>query len=61
MELNVADLTVLLGLVRRAKINAQRRWDRRHPPTKIGPPPGLVKVHKLEDLETRIRMALGRD
>ena len=62
--LDAADLTVLMGLLRRAKGNAERRQERRQHLRKVGPAgdPGRTKVNKLaqllaklEELQARVR------
>jgi hypothetical protein len=47
--LDAADLTVLLGLVRRAKTGAERRWQKRHHchRDQVGGDPAKTKVNKL--------------
>jgi hypothetical protein len=54
--LDAADLTVLLGLVRRAKTGAERRWQKRHHLNhdQVGGDPAQTKVHKLGRLFAKL-------
>jgi len=54
--LDAADLTVLVGLVRRAKGNAERRQQRRQHLGKINPgrDPGRTKANKLAQLLSKL-------
>jgi hypothetical protein len=54
--LNAADLTVLVGLVRRAKGNAERRLERRQCLGKVnaGKDPGRTKANKLARLQAKL-------
>jgi hypothetical protein len=54
--LDAAELTVLLGLVRRAKANAERRQRRRQHLGKIGSggDPSRTKVNKLRRLLAKL-------
>ena len=55
--LDRADLTVLVGLVRRAKGNAERRQERRHQLGKHHPDrdPGRTKANKLARLLAKLQ------
>jgi hypothetical protein len=57
-SLNVADLTVLMGLVRRAKVNAEKRLEKRRQLHRSLPArdPGQTKVHKLGQLFAKLEM-----
>jgi len=54
--LDAADLTVLLGLVRRAKTGAERRWQKRHHrhDDQVGADPAQTKVNKLGRLIAKL-------
>jgi hypothetical protein len=54
--LDKADLTVLVGLVRRAKGNVERRQERRQHLGKVSPPrdAGRTKAHKLARLQAKL-------
>jgi hypothetical protein len=54
--LDTSDLTVLVGLVRRAKRNAERRQERRQHLGKISPggDPGRTKTNKLARLLAKL-------
>jgi hypothetical protein len=55
--LDTADLTVLVGLVRRAKGNAERRQERRQHLGKVNPvrDPGRTKANKLARLLAKLK------
>jgi hypothetical protein len=54
--LDVADVTVLLGLVRRAKTGAERRWQKRHRLNHdlVSGDPAKTKVNKLGRLFAKL-------
>jgi hypothetical protein len=60
--LDTADLTVLVGLVRRAKVNAERRQERRQRLGKVNPgrDPGRTKLNKLTQLQAKLQELQSR-
>src|SRR5262245_59761341 len=61
--LDTAELTILVGLVRRAKRNAERRQERRQRLGKVSPggDPGRTKAYKLARLQAKLEALLLRE
>jgi hypothetical protein len=59
---DLTDLTVLLGLVRRAKANAEKRWQRRQSLNRQGSvtDPARTKVNKLTRLLAKLEALQGK-